>query len=351
MKLGIIGLPQSGKTTIFNALSGQEMPTGDYSRAEHMAVVKVPDERVENLARLENCQKATHAEIEFFDLAPFTGKGKESSGEMATVHDLKQVDAYVIVIDCFSPGAKTQRDLQALFDEMILADLLQIENNLEKLDRLIQVSGNKERQQELEILREFQKVLDEGRLLLEIGLSEKDEKIIRGYGFISLKPQLVTLNIAEKTLDKSGDIAGQFSEMNRDKIRTVTAICGKLEMELGQLTDDERAEFLQELHLDESALEKFIQLSYNLLGLISFLTFAPVEARAWTIRKGVTALKAAGVVHTDFERGFIKAEVVSYEDYMQYKNMAELKAAARLRLEGKNYIVADGDIILFRFNL
>ncbi len=351
MKLGIIGLPQSGKTTIFNALSGQEMPTGDYSRAEHMAVIKVPDERVDNLARLENCRKATHAEIEFLDLAPFTGKGKESSGEMATAHDLRQVDAYVIVIDCFSPDAEPKKDLQALFDEMILADLLQIENNLGKLDRLIQVSGNKERLRELEILREFQAVLNEGRLLLEIDLSEEDEKVIRGYAFVSLKPQLVTLNIAENMLEERDKISGQFSEINKDKVRIVTAICGGLEMELGQLTDDERADFIQELNLDKAALEKFIHLSYNLLGLISFLTFAPVEARAWMIYKGTTALKAAGVVHTDFERGFIKAEFLSYEYYMQFKNMAELKAAARLRLEGKNYIVADGDIILFRFNL
>jgi len=351
MKLAIIGAPQSGKTTLFNALSGQDAAVGDYSRTEHRAIIKVPDVRVENLAKLENSKKITHAEMEFLDTAGFSGKGKEASGEISSTHDLKQVDAFVIVLDHFSDGSDPERDFNSIIDEMILADLMLVEDNIEKLSKKIKLTGKKDRARELEILEICREALNEEKLLSEIALSKADEKIIRGYTFLSLKPQIMVFNISEDLIERTEEIRTKFAKYRLENIREISVICGKLEMELAQLPEEEEREFLKELGLAAPAIERFIQISYNLLGLISFLTVGPPEARAWTIRRGTSAPKAAGTIHSDFERGFIKAEVTSYDDYMEHKSMAALKAAAKIHLEGKDYIVKDGDVILFRFNL
>ncbi len=351
MKLAIIGAPQAGKTTLFNALSGQDAAVGDYSRTEHRAVIKVPDRRVEDLAVLEESKKITHAEMEFLDTAGFSGKGKEASGEISSTHDLKQVDAFVIVLDHFSDDANPERDFNSIIDEMILADLMLVEDNVEKLSKKMKLTGKKDRARELEILEICRGALNEEKLLSEIGLSEEDEKIIRGYTFLSLKPQIAVFNISEDLIGKTEEFREKYSKYRLENIREISIICGKLEMELAQLPEEEEKEFLKELGLKAPAVERFIQISYNLLGLISFLTAGPPESRAWTIKRGTSAPKAAGTIHTDFERGFIKAEVTTYDDYMQYKSMAALKAAAKVRLEGKDYIVKDGDVILFRFNL
>lgn len=351
MKLAIIGPPQSGKTTLFNALSGQDAAVGDYSRTEHRAVIKVPDERVDVLAEIEQSKKITHAEIEFLDSAGFTGKGKEASGDISTTHDLKQVDAFVIVVDQFGPDSRAEEDLNGIMQEMILFDLMQIEANIDKLDRTIQLTGKKDRARELEILRMCQEALNNEKMIAELGLDESDKKIIRGYMFLSLKPQIAVFNISEDNLDQIGQLEEKYAKYKQEGIRDISIICGKLEMELAQLEEEEKAEFLKELGISRPATERFIQLSYNLLGLISFITAGPPETRAWTIRKGSNAVKAAGAIHTDFERGFIKAEVARYEDYIVHKSMAALKAAAKLHLEGKDYIVQDGDVILFRFNV
>ena len=351
MRLAIIGAPQSGKTTLFNALSGQDVAVGDFSRTEHRAVIKVPDERVENLGEIEKSKKITHAEMEFLDTAGFSGKGKEATGEISSTHDLKLVDAFVIVLDQFSDGANPERDLNSIIDEMILADLVHIEENIERLSKKMQLTGKKDRARELEILKMCREALNEEKLISEMGLDPTDEKTIRGYTFLSLKPQIAVFNISEDLVDKTEELREKYAKYRLENIRDISIICGKLEMELAQLPDEEKREFLNELGIKAPAIERFVQISYNLLGLISFLTVGPPESRAWTIRKGTNAVKAAGTIHTDFERGFIKAEVTSYEDYMTHKSMAALKAAAKLHLEGRDYIVRDGDVILFRFNL
>jgi GTP-binding protein YchF len=351
MKLGIIGLPQSGKTTLFNAVSGLQEAVGDYSRAVHRAIIKVPDIRLDNLAPLVNPKKITHAEIEFLDAAGFSGKGKEAGGELEISPELRMMEALVIVIDCFGPDANPERDLGNLGDEIILADLTTLENNIDKIERTIKLTGRQERAQELDILKRCQTILQEERPIAELGLTEEEEKAIRGYAFLSLKPQLIVFNISEDKLPDTKKIYEQYSKYNREGIRDIAVICGKIEMEISQLADEERAEFLKELNIDSPAIDKFIQQSYRLLGLISFFTIGPPEARAWTIRKGSHAPKAAGAIHTDFERGFIRAEVASYEDYMVHKTLPALKAAAKLHIEGKDYIVQDGDVILFRFNV
>lgn len=351
MKLGIIGLPQSGKTTLFNAVSGQQEAVGDYSQAVHRAVIKVPDARLENLAELVEQEKVTHAEIEFLDAAGFTGKGKKAKGELDIMHDLRQMDATVFVIDDFSPDARPEHDLQTLIDEVILTDLVMVENNVEKIEHSMKQTGKRERAQELEVLKRCQEALNSEKMIYELGLSDDDKRVVRGYSFLTMKPTLIAFNISEDKLEAHSDIYSEYEKYCRAEICDISVICGKIEMELAALEEEDRKEFLEELNIARSAVEKFIQKSYNLLGLISFFTVHGPECRAWTIRKGTTALKAAGVVHTDFERGFIKAEVASYEDYMEYKTAPALKGAARLHIEGKNYVVQDGDVILFRFNI
>ncbi len=351
MKIAIIGPPQSGKSTLFNALSGQDVAVGDYSRSEHRAIIKVPDGRVEVLGEIEKSKKITHAEIEFFDTAGFSGKGKQASGEISSTHDLKQVDAFAIVVDCFSSDAKPEEDLRSIIDEMILADMMHIEDNIEKLDRKMQLTGKRDRARELEVLKLCRDALNDEKLIGEIGLSAEDEKTIRGYTFLSLKPQIVVFNISEEKIEQTESLRQKYAGYRMENIRDISIICGRLEMELAQLPGEEKTAFLKELGIEHPAVERFIQISYNLLGLISFLTAGPPESRAWTIRKGTNAVHAAGAIHTDIERGFIKAEVASYDDYIKHKSMAALKAAARLHLEGKDYIVQDGDVILFRFNV
>ncbi|MCP4703132.1 MAG: redox-regulated ATPase YchF, partial [candidate division Zixibacteria bacterium] len=244
-----------------------------------------------------------------------------------------------------------EQDISLVVDEMILADLILIENNFDKLAHLIKATGKKDRARELELLKICKEALDNEKMLSELELSDGDLKELRGYCFLTLKPQLAVLNISEDKLDNIEEIEEAFSKFKMENIRDISIICGKLQMELAQLSDEEQREFLNDLNIKYSALERFIQKSYELLGLISYFTTGDPETRAWTIKKGYTAPKAAGVIHTDFERGFIRAEVATYENYMEYKTLPALKAAAKLHVEGKDYLVKDGDVILFLFNV
>lgn len=351
MKLGIIGLPQSGKTTLFNALSGQSEAVGDYSRAVHRAIIKVPDKRLEDLAGLVQPKKITHAEIEFLDAAGFSGKAKETKADLEISPELRMMEALVIVLDCFSDLSDPEHDYQSIQDEMILADMATLENNIDKIERTIKLTGSQERTLELDVLKRCREILNNERMISELELSEEEEKAIRGYAFLSQKAQIIVFNISEDKLAETAAISARYAPYIKEGIREIAVICGKIEMELAQLPPEEQGDFLKDLGLERPAMERFIRQSYHLLGLISFFTIGPPEARAWTIRKGATAPKAAGAVHTDFERGFIRAEVAAYDDYMVHKTLPALKAAAKLHIEGKDYIVQDGDVILFRFNV
>lgn len=350
MKLGIIGKPQSGKTTIFNAASGHHEAVGDYSRSAHRAVIRVPDPRVDNLARLLEPQKITYAEIEFLDAPGFTGKGKESAGSEISP-ELHLMDALVLVIDCFSAQAVPKRDMQDMIDEMILADQIAVEGNIEKKSRKIKLTGDKAGVRELELLEMCRAALDEGKLLIDLDFAENDDKLLRGYAFLTQKPLLVVLNINENDIRRRDELIAGMSDVVVAGKRDVAALCGEIEMELLALDEAEREPFMRDLGLECSAVEHVIKTSYALLGLISFITVNGPEVRAWTIRDGTVAHKAAGVVHSDMERGFIRAEVVKYDDYMEYQTAAAIKAAGKARLEGKDYVVQDGDVILFRFNV
>lgn len=350
MKLGIIGKPQSGKTTIFNAAAERQEAVGDFSNAEHRALIKVPDDRVDRLAEIVQPKKVTYAEIDFLDAAPFTGKGKASTG-LEISPELRLTDAFLVVVDAFSPDADPESNIADLVDEMILTDQVMIENNIEKRKKKIKVTGDKSGQIEIDLLYRCLAHIEQEKPLIDLELSEAEEKLLRGYKFLSQKPLLIVLNISEDELGQADQIAGKLSGLVAPGKREVAVMCGKIEMELVGLDDEEKQLFLNDLGIKTPATENVIQKSYGLLGLFSYLTAGEPEVRAWTIKHGTNAQKAAGVIHSDIERGFIRAEVIAFDDYIEYKTPAALKAAGKSRLEGKEYIVADGDVILFRFNV
>jgi len=348
MKLGIIGKPQSGKTTVFNAAAGQSEAVGDFSQASHRAVIRVPDERVEKLAELMQPDKITHAEIEFLDAPGFTGKGKQSGGLKVT-NELREMDALIMVIDAFSPEADPERFVGNLIDEMMLADQVVVENNIENKARKMKLTGDRSLLPEIDLLEKCLKSLEGEQPLLDVDFDAAEEKRLRNYQFLSQKPLLIVMNIAEDALPNQDEINKKYSHLVSPGRRELVILCGKLQMELAGLSREEQQAFFADLGVTGSAMDKVIQKSYALLGMISFLTTGKPDVRAWTIRSGTTAHKAAGV--SDIERGFIRAEVTPYEEYIKYETPAALKAAGKTRLEGKDYIVQDGDVILFRFNV
>jgi len=350
MKLGIIGKPQCGKTTVFNAAAGQDVAVGDFSQTSHRAIVKVPDERVDKLSAMFTPQRTVYAEIDFLDAPGFSGQGKESSSFEITP-ELREMDALLMVIDVFSSETDPRRFIGNLFDEMILSDQVIIERNLESKTRKMKLTGDPALKTEVALLQRLLATLEEEKPLIDMELSGDDHKALRGYQFITLKPVLIILNISEDDLPRSDEILEQYSDLIEPGKRELATLCGKVQAELAILDIEEQQEFLSELGLKERAIDKVIQKSYALLGLISFLTIGKDEVRAWTIRQGTTAQKAAGVVHSDIERGFIRAEVTSYDDLIEYETPVALKAAGKIRLEGKGYVVQDGDEILFRFNV
>lgn len=350
MKLGIVGKPQSGKTTVFNAASGQQESVGDFSKTVHRAVIKVPDNRIDDLTAIVKPKKHTYAEIEFLDAAGFTGKGKEATTFELTA-DLELMDAFIMVVDAFSLNAAPDRDIQDVVDEMILSDQVKIENSIEKREKKIKLTGDKSGLKEMELLKRCLKHLENETPLIDLELEESESRILRGFSFLTSKPVLVVFNIAEEALGKRVDILNEYARFIVPDKRDIAVLCGKIEMELASLDEEEQKLFLEELGIDSPVTDKVIKKSYALLGLISFITAGEKDVRAWTVKRGTSAQKAAGVIHTDLERGFIRAEVSTFDDYMKYETEAALKAAGKTRVEGKDYIIQDGDVIYFRFNV
>ncbi|MBU0983157.1 MAG: DUF933 domain-containing protein, partial [candidate division Zixibacteria bacterium] len=279
-----------------------------------------------------------------------SGKGKEAE-KIEISDDLRQTDAFMMVVNAFSSDANPRADIQALSDEMILLDYVLAEQNAQRRARKMKLTGDKSEKERVDLLQRCMEVLEQERPLIECEFNATEEKLLRGYQFLTLKPQLIVINIGEDDLAGSAEIEQEYSNLIRPGHREVAVMCGKIQMDLVGLDDDERREFMDDLGITTSATDKVIQKSYQLLGLISFLTTGEPEVRAWTISKGFTAQKAAGVIHSDIERGFIRAEVVAYDDYIRLKTPAAIKAAGKGRLEGKEYVVMDGDVILFRFNV
>lgn len=361
MKIAIIGLANSGKTTLFNALTGQNLETTIYATVNaepHLGVVKVPDERIDRLAEIYKPKKITYATVEYVD---YIGLTKGDMEQNRKVFDLiKDADAVVHVVRGFSDETVVHplgsvdpvRDAETLELEMIFGDLDLVDKRLDRMEQN-QKRGKKPDEVEKKILMKCKEVLEQEKPLRDTAFSEDEEKAMRHLQFMSIKPQVVVLNVSEQeiasqaTADTLAEIRAKISG---NRVRCLS-LCGKIEMEIAQLSSDEARAFLDDLGIQEPALNALISVSYDLLGLISFLTCGEDEVRAWTITKGMSAQKAAGRIHSDIERGFIRAEVVSYRDFIEQGGMAGVRDKGQLRLEGKTYEVQDGDIINFRFNV
>ena len=352
MKIAIIGLPQSGKTTVFNAASGKDETVGDYSKASHRAIIKVPDHRLDFLSEIIQPKKQTNAEIDYLDVCAFTGKGKNSDVSSLDIpQDVKYSDSLIVTINCFAPDCTPEKNFNLFLEELMLNDQIIIERNIEKLERTAKLTGDKDALQLVEVLKKCLTSIENEKPLSLLDLDKTEEKLIRGFTFLSRKPLLVVLNLSEDDINQESRWLEIFQAHVIPGVREFVALCGKIEMELAALDSEDRQGFLDELGIKKSAMEVLINKSYELLGLISFFTIGDTDVHAWPIKNNTVARKAAGEVHSDIERGFIRAEVMSYDDFAELKSEAAVKEAGKFRVEGKEYLVKDGDLINFRFNI
>ncbi len=366
LQLAIIGMPQSGKTTVFNALTGSQAATGGFSTGNeepNLATVKVPDARLGVLAEMFNPKKITHADVQYLDVAG-VGKGLAESGLGGQLLGyLQETDALILVVRAFEaddvPHPENSvdpiRDLETLMLEFSFSDLAIVEKRLERIDRLIPKLRGAERDAhttEREVLLRCKAALENGEPLRSLTFDAEESRRIRGFGFLTLKPVLVLFNLND---DQLGDYAGELLAASQEQVSAagvkVDALAGEIEMEIGQLEASDAEAFLADLGIDESSRDRVIRLSYDLLGLITYLTTGPQEVRAWAIRSGASAVEAAGEIHTDIARGFIRAEIVRYDDLVRSGGMKESRDAGLLRVEGKEYIMQDGDVTHFLFNV
>lgn len=363
MQIGIIGLPLAGKTTIFNALTRGHADVANFASGKlqvHTAAVQVPDARIDVLTKTFNPRKTIYAQVVYNDIAGLArGIGEKGGMDGNLLNQIVQNDALVHVVRAFRDdnvphlegSINPARDLENLDTELILSDLGVVERRLERLKTSLGKGGatpqEKEAfQKELAQLEHFQKVLEDGGLLRDLELAPAELKPLRSLALTTLKPTLVIINADEATGEKPlADISYQHKQTQS------VALQGKVEMELAQMSDEDAQMFLQEFGIAEPSLPRVIRLSYQLLGLQSFFTVGEDEVRAWTIPVGATAVEAAGAIHTDLAKGFVRAEVVSYENLIQAGGMNEAKTRGVLRLEGKEYIVKDGDIVHIRSSL
>jgi GTP-binding protein YchF len=356
MKLGIIGLPQSGKTTLFNALTRGTAPTGSsHGKIEvHTAVVDVPDPRVDALSKIFNPKKTIYAKVTYTDLAGLDGSAGRTGISGTLLNQLTQMDGFIHVVRCFEDemiphpagSVAPQRDVVTMDSEFILNDLIAIERKLERLAEEYRKGGGRDKpvvKNEITFFERLQTFLNQETPLRDMEMSAEDEKILSGFGLLSRKPVLLVWNLGEGQ-------SAPHSEYHHKQTMLVPLQC-RLEMDIAQLQPDEAALFLAEYGIEEPSLNRMIRLSYQLLGLQSFFTVGPDECRAWTVRIGATAPEAAGEIHSDLQKGFIRAEVVTYDDLVSLGGLAEARTRGKLRLEGKEYIVQNGDVLNIRFNI
>lgn len=356
LQIGIVGLAQVGKTTLFRILTHARGASLAPGRPEaHIGVVHVPDTRLDRLIQMYQPKKQIHATIEYVD-APGSVIELARSGPQAQL--LREVAALAHVVRVFDDdtipapfgSVNPKRDIENVELELVLSDLAVVEKRLERLEKDVKKQKNPALEKEFRVLQMCKAALEKQTPLREVSLPVEDEKAIRGFTFLSQKPMLYVLNLAEQDATRANAAEAFAADAGlKQRARTsVTAICGKVEAELAELNDSEAAEFLASYGLKESATSRLIRTSYELLHLISFFTVGEDECRAWTIRLGSTALEAAGEIHSDIQRGFIRAEVVRYEDLAAAGSLAEARNRGILRLEGKEYVVQDGEVVHFR---
>ena len=365
MKLGIVGLPNVGKSTLFNSLTKAGAESANYPFCTidpNIGIVAVPDERLRLLGDMYHSKKVTPATIEFVDIAGLVkGASKGEGLGNQFLSNIREVDAIVHVVRCFEDSnvvhvdgsVNPLRDIETINFELIFSDVEILERRIAKASR--GAKNDKELAKEVAFLERIKAHLEDGKLARSLQVDDEDEQAwIASYNLLTYKPVIYAANVSEDDLADDGAsnaYVQQVREYAASEGSEVFVICAQIEEEISQLEEDEKAMFLEDLGLKESGLEKLIKASYHLLGLLSFLTSGEDETSAWTIKAGTKAPQAAGKIHTDFERGFIRAEVVNYKDLLDCQAYAAAREKGLVRLEGKDYVVKDGDVILFRFNV
>lgn len=359
MKIAIIGLPNSGKTTVFNALTRGSAETTNYASGQlepNISTVKVPDARLDRLADMFNPRKQTPADVQYVDVGGISGERQSNGLPGALLNYIQGADAFLHVVRAFDDDAVPHpqgsvnpiRDVSSLDLELMFSDMAIIERRLQRLNAEINKMSTKDRElrtAERDALLTLQTALENEIPVRDVDLSEDDDKLLRGYQFLSAKPMLIVVNVGDDQITDPPTVA--YDHQRSD----VVSIAGKIEAELAQMDDEDATAFMDDLGISEAARDRAIKKSYDLLGLISFLTAGQDEVRAWTIRRNTPAVEAAGTIHSDIQRGFIRAEIVAYADLMHAGSMVEAKKQGTVRMEGKTYIMHDGDICNFLFNI
>ncbi|MBZ0298817.1 MAG: redox-regulated ATPase YchF [Anaerolineae bacterium] len=359
MRLGIIGLPNSGKTTIFNALTGSSLETAAAAGGRfeiHTAVVNVPDKRVDRLSALYKPKKTTYTQVTYVDIAGLDKGVGEGGIKGQFRNELAQVDGFVHVVRAFDDDSVPHpyetvdpaRDVEILDNEFLLTDLVTVETRLERIQTEMRVKGRNisaATSSENEVMQLIKAHLEEEKPLRDFDLTDEQEKALRGYGFLTQKPVLLVLNMGETAVDP----ASVLTYAHRDS--QIVGLQGKIEAEIAQLDPEDAELFMTEYGIHERGADKVIRLSYELLAIQSFFTVGEDEVRAWSVPIGATAPEAAGAIHSDLQKGFIRAEVMTYDDLIAGGSESALKSAGKFRLEGKEYVVQDGDIVHIRFNI